>query len=88
MIGTSNVNRFGHKVTQTRQRWYGHVNNRGDECVGRKILGFQLPGKRTSLAEAYGGSAVATPGGKALRMVTGRHSGPTLQWRRLFLVLS
>ena len=26
-------------------RWYDHVKHRDDDCVGRKVLEVQLPGK-------------------------------------------
>ena len=46
MRSTLKVDRFGHKVRQSRLSWYGHVKCRDDDYVGRRVLETHLPGKR------------------------------------------
>ena len=44
--GTVKVERLDMKVGEGRLRWYGHVMRRDKECVGRKMIEMELPGKR------------------------------------------
>ena len=34
------------KVQESRLKWYGHVLRREDECVGKRVMGMEVPGKR------------------------------------------
>ena len=27
-------------------KWYGHVLTREDECIGKRLMGMEVPGKR------------------------------------------
>ena len=44
--GTAHVRGFGDKVREARLRWFGHVLRRDSEYIGRRILSFELPGRR------------------------------------------
>ncbi|KAK3511968.1 hypothetical protein QTP70_027665, partial [Hemibagrus guttatus] len=44
--GTAHVGRLGDKVRETRLRWFGHVQRRESEYVGRRMLDMELPGRR------------------------------------------
>ena len=44
--GALEVGRFSLKVREARLRWYGHVLRREEEYVGRRMLEFELPGRR------------------------------------------
>ena len=44
--GTAQVRRMGDKVREARLRWYGHVQRREEEYVGKKVLKMELPGRR------------------------------------------
>ena len=44
--GTAHVRRFGEKVREARLRWFGHVQRRDEEYIGKKVLDIELPGKR------------------------------------------
>ena len=44
--GTAHVGKIGDKVREARLRWYGHVQRREEEYVGRRVLGMDLPGRR------------------------------------------
>ena len=44
--GTAQVGSYGHKVTEDRLRWCGHVQRRDREYIGRRILRMGLPGRR------------------------------------------
>ncbi|MCI4395558.1 hypothetical protein PGIGA_G00182000 [Pangasianodon gigas] len=44
--GTAHVGRLGDKVREARLRWFGHVQRRESEYVGRRMLGMELPGRR------------------------------------------
>ncbi|KAK3533820.1 hypothetical protein QTP70_031295, partial [Hemibagrus guttatus] len=44
--GTAHVGRLGDKVRETRLRWFGHVQRRESEYIGRRMLDMELPGRR------------------------------------------
>ncbi|XP_062865903.1 uncharacterized protein LOC134328668 [Trichomycterus rosablanca] len=44
--GTAQVKQLGDKVREARLRWFGHVQRRDSEYIGRRMLDMQLPGKR------------------------------------------
>ncbi|KAK3543039.1 hypothetical protein QTP70_008749 [Hemibagrus guttatus] len=44
--GTAHVGRLGDKVREDRLRWFGHVQRRESEYIGRRILDMELPGRR------------------------------------------
>ncbi|KAK3554170.1 hypothetical protein QTP70_019102 [Hemibagrus guttatus] len=44
--GTANVGRLGDKVREARLRWFGHVQRRDSEYIGRRMLDMELPGRR------------------------------------------
>ncbi|XP_051814292.1 serine/threonine-protein kinase NLK isoform X2 [Acanthochromis polyacanthus] len=44
--GTAHVRGFGDKVRESRLRWFGHVQRRESEYIGRRMLSFPLPGRR------------------------------------------
>ena len=44
--GTAHVRGFGDKVREARLRWFGHVQRRDSEYIGRRMLSFELPGRR------------------------------------------
>ena len=44
--GTAHVRKMGDKVREGRLRWYGHVQRRDNEYIGKKVLRMELPGKR------------------------------------------
>ena len=44
--GTAHVGCFGDKAREARLRWFGHVQRRDSEDIGRKMLRLELPGKR------------------------------------------
>ncbi|KAK3533410.1 hypothetical protein QTP70_019490, partial [Hemibagrus guttatus] len=44
--GTAHVGRLGDKVGETRLRWFGHVQRRESEYIGRRMLDMELPGRR------------------------------------------
>ena len=46
--GTAHVRGFGDKVREARLRWFGHVQRRDSEYIGRRMLSFDLPGRRRS----------------------------------------
>ncbi len=33
-------------MQESRLKWYGHVLRRKDECVGKRVTGMEVPGKR------------------------------------------
>ncbi|KAK3545481.1 hypothetical protein QTP70_007726 [Hemibagrus guttatus] len=43
--GTAHVGRLGDKVRETRLRWFGHVQRRESEYIGRRMLDMELPGR-------------------------------------------
>ena len=45
--GTAHVRGFGDKVREARLRWFGHVQRRDSEYIGRRMLSLELPGKRS-----------------------------------------
>ena len=44
--GTAHVRRFGDKVREARLRWFGHVQRRDSEYIGRRMLSLELPARR------------------------------------------
>ncbi|KAK3550616.1 hypothetical protein QTP70_000689 [Hemibagrus guttatus] len=44
--GTADVGRLGDKVGEARLRWFGHVQRRKSEYIGRRMLDMELPGRR------------------------------------------
>ncbi|KAK3526352.1 hypothetical protein QTP70_024631 [Hemibagrus guttatus] len=44
--GTAHVGRLGDKVREARLRWFGHVQRRESEYIGRRMLDMRLPGRR------------------------------------------
>lgn len=44
--GTTHVRDFRDEVKEAKLRWFGHVQRRGSEFIGRRMLSFQLPGRR------------------------------------------
>ena len=44
--GTAKVGKFEDRVREARLQWFGHVQRRDDEYVGRKVMGMALPGRR------------------------------------------
>ncbi|KAK2899617.1 hypothetical protein Q8A73_012746 [Channa argus] len=45
--GTAHVRCFGDKVREARLRWFGHVQRRNCEYIGRRMLRLELPGRRS-----------------------------------------
>ncbi|KAK3569563.1 hypothetical protein QTP86_001258 [Hemibagrus guttatus] len=43
---TAHVGRLGDKVREARLRWFGHVQRRDSEYIGRRMLDMELPGRR------------------------------------------
>ncbi|KAK3536000.1 hypothetical protein QTP70_023736, partial [Hemibagrus guttatus] len=41
--GTAHVGRLGDKVREARLRWFGHVQRRESEYIGRRMLDMELP---------------------------------------------
>ncbi|KAK3548478.1 hypothetical protein QTP70_013309 [Hemibagrus guttatus] len=44
--GTAHVGRLGDKVREARLRWFGHVQRRENEYIGRRMMDMELPGRR------------------------------------------
>ncbi|KAK3519181.1 hypothetical protein QTP70_022146, partial [Hemibagrus guttatus] len=44
--GTAHFGRLGDKVREARLRWFGHVQRRESEYIGRRMLDMELPGRR------------------------------------------
>ncbi|MCJ8736618.1 hypothetical protein PDJAM_G00014560 [Pangasius djambal] len=44
--GTAHVGYLGDKVREARLRWFGHVQRRESEYIGRRMLDMELPGRR------------------------------------------
>ncbi|KAK3514571.1 hypothetical protein QTP70_021622 [Hemibagrus guttatus] len=44
--GTAHIGRLGDKVREARLRWFGHVQRRESEYIGRRMLEMELPGRR------------------------------------------
>ena len=44
--GTTKVGEISKKVQESRLKWYGYVLRREDECVGKRVMGMEVPGKR------------------------------------------
>ena len=44
--GTTKVGEISKKVQESRLKWYGHVLRRKHQCVGKRVMGMEVPGKR------------------------------------------
>ncbi|KAK3556562.1 hypothetical protein QTP70_009536 [Hemibagrus guttatus] len=44
--GTAHVGCLGDKFREARLRWFGHVQRRESEYIGRRMLDMELPGRR------------------------------------------
>ncbi|RJG11798.1 hypothetical protein D4A39_16960, partial [Alcanivorax profundi] len=44
--GTAHVRRFRDKIREARLRWFGHVQRRESEYIGKRMLRLELPGRR------------------------------------------
>ncbi|KAK3535526.1 hypothetical protein QTP70_016797 [Hemibagrus guttatus] len=44
--GTAHVGRLGDNVREARLRWFGHVQRRESEYIGRRMLDMELQGRR------------------------------------------
>uniref|UniRef100_A0A7N6BLF9 Cell adhesion molecule L1-like b n=1 Tax=Anabas testudineus TaxID=64144 RepID=A0A7N6BLF9_ANATE len=44
--GTAHVACVSNKVREARLRWFGHVQRRHSECIGRRMLEMELPDRR------------------------------------------
>ncbi|MCJ8740952.1 hypothetical protein PDJAM_G00064870 [Pangasius djambal] len=44
--GTAHVGCLGDEVREARLRWFGHVQRRESEYIGRRMLDMELPGRR------------------------------------------
>ena len=44
--GTSKVEEMSTKVHESGLKWYGHVLRREEECVGKRVMVMEVPGKR------------------------------------------
>ena len=44
--GTTKVGDISKKVQESRLKWYGQVLRREDECVGKRVMGIGVAGKR------------------------------------------
>ena len=44
--GTTKVGEISKKVQESRLTWYGHVLRREDECIGKRVMRMEVPGKR------------------------------------------
>ena len=44
--GTTKVGEISKKVQESRLKWYGHVLRREDECVGKRVMAMEVPGKK------------------------------------------
>ena len=45
--GTSKIRRIGEKLRGERLRWFGHLKRREESYLGRRVMGFDIPGRRT-----------------------------------------
>ena len=44
--GTAHIDRFGCKLRESRLRWFGHVQRRDEDHVGKRTMRMELPGRR------------------------------------------
>ncbi|MCJ8737107.1 hypothetical protein PDJAM_G00020110 [Pangasius djambal] len=44
--GTAHIGCLGDKVREARLRWFGHVQRRESEYIGRRMLDMEMPGRR------------------------------------------
>ena len=45
--GTAKIRRIREKMRGERLRWFGHVKSREESYLGRRVVEFEIPGKRT-----------------------------------------
>ena len=45
--GPAHVRCFVEKFRETRLRWFGHVQRRDSEYIGRSMMRLELPGRRS-----------------------------------------
>ena len=46
IIWTTKVGEISKKVQESRLKLYGNVLRREDECVGKRVMAMEVPGKR------------------------------------------
>ena len=44
--GTSHVERMGSKIREARLSWFGHIQRREEDYIGRRMMEMELPGRR------------------------------------------
>lgn len=44
--GTAHVEKFGNKLREARLSWFGHVQRREEDYIGRRMLEMEPPGRR------------------------------------------
>ena len=47
ILGTAKIRRIGEKMRGERLGWFGHVKRREESYLGRRVMEFEIPGKRT-----------------------------------------
>ena len=45
--GTAKIRRIGEKMRGERLRWFGHIKRREESYLSRRVMEFEIPGKRT-----------------------------------------
>ena len=58
--GTTKVGEISKKVQESRLKWYGHVLRREDECVGKRVMAMEVPGKKEEEEDQSGGGWIAS----------------------------
>ncbi|KAK3525706.1 hypothetical protein QTP70_005883 [Hemibagrus guttatus] len=67
--GTAHVGRLGDKVREARLRWFGHVQRRENEYIGRRMMDMELPGRRQRGRPKRSDKRFAVIGGGSLQIV-------------------
>ena len=44
--GTTKVGELSNKAQESKLKWYEHVLRRGEECVGKRVMAMEVPGRR------------------------------------------
>ena len=44
--GTSHVERMGSKIREARLSWFGHIQRREENYIGKRMMEMELPGRR------------------------------------------